>query len=85
MWAVWKTYGPGEQNPHEGPMMFTISKQTKAAFEKQMTTDFENRLVQVTTPTQVVTYAYDPFGRRISKKASVGLFRRESLAPPHTI
>ena len=45
MWAVWKTYGPGEQNPHEGPMMFTISKQTKAAFEKQMTTDFENRLV----------------------------------------
>lgn len=33
------------------------------------TYDFDNRLVQVVTPLQTVTYGYDPLGRRISRSA----------------
>ena len=33
--------------------------------------DSENRLVQITTPNaQLVTYKYDPFGRRIEKNVN---------------
>jgi RHS repeat-associated protein len=34
--------------------------------------DFENRLVQVVTPTETVNYTYDPLGRRVSKSTSSG-------------
>ncbi len=34
--------------------------------------DFENRLIQVTTPSETVSYAYDAMGRRTSKTTSSG-------------
>lgn len=32
--------------------------------------DYENRLVSVATPTEVINFAYDPFGRRVSKSVN---------------
>jgi len=37
--------------------------------------DFENRLIQATTPAVTVSFAYDPLGRRISKSTDSGTVR----------
>ncbi|NOX92711.1 MAG: hypothetical protein GXP18_09770, partial [Gammaproteobacteria bacterium] len=37
--------------------------------------DFENRLIQVTTPDETVSYTYDPMGRRTSKTTTSGTTR----------
>jgi len=37
--------------------------------------DYENRLIQVVTPTDTITFAYGPLGRRISKTDSTGTIR----------
>ncbi len=49
-----------------------LTSKTSAQGTTIYTYDFENRLIQVGTPTETITYTYDPFGRRASKKASFG-------------
>jgi len=49
-----------------------MTTKTTVAGTTTYTYDFENRLIQVVTPTEVVSYTYDPFGRRISKTTSAG-------------
>jgi RHS repeat-associated protein len=50
----------------------TLSK-TEGTDVTQYTWDYENRLTQVTLPnSSVVTFKYDPFGRRIQKSSAAG-------------
>jgi RHS repeat-associated protein len=49
-----------------------FKSKTTAKGETVFNYDFENRLIQVETPTETIKYTYDPFGRRISRTTSTG-------------